>query len=86
MSMSCDVVEARVLEHGRFWVRFADGLEGTVRMQPSAFRGVFQQLADPAFFQKLYVNGYFVTWPGELDLAPDAMHTQIQASGEWVLS
>ncbi len=86
MSMYWDVIEARVLEHGRFWVKFADGLEGTVRMQPSSFRGVFQRLADPALFQQLYVNHYFVTWPGELDLAPDAMHEQIKESGEWVLS
>lgn len=26
-----------------------------------------------------------VTWPGELDLAPDAMHRHIKESGEWVL-
>jgi hypothetical protein len=26
-----------------------------------------------------------VTWPGELDLAPDAMHAAILAHGEWLL-
>jgi hypothetical protein len=26
-----------------------------------------------------------VTWPGELDLAPDAMHLAIKDGGEWVL-
>ena len=26
-----------------------------------------------------------VTWPGELDLAPDAMHEAIQQHGEWIL-
>jgi hypothetical protein len=31
------------------------------------------------------VNGYFVTWPGELDLAPDAMHEAIKQQGEWIL-
>ena len=80
------MIEARVLEHGRFWVKFSDGLEGTVKMQPSAFRGVFQSLADPVFFKQLYINDYFVTWPGELDLAPDAMHSHIQDFGEWVIS
>jgi hypothetical protein len=26
-----------------------------------------------------------VTWPGDLDLAPDAMYEQIKATGEWNL-
>ena len=83
--MYWDVVEARVLEPGRFSVKFADGLGGTVRFAPTAYRGVFSKLRDPAVFNQLYVNDYFVTWPGELDLAPDAMHSHIQDSGEWVL-
>jgi len=27
-----------------------------------------------------------VTWPGELDLAPDAMHAAIRRTGVWVLT
>jgi hypothetical protein len=83
--MDWDVVEARVLEPGCFQVKFADGLEGTVRFAPSAYKGVFAKLRDPQAFNQLYVNGYFVTWPGELDLAPDAMHYHIKTSGEWLL-
>jgi hypothetical protein len=26
-----------------------------------------------------------VTWPGDIDLAPDAMYREIKRSGEWVL-
>lgn len=70
--MDWDVLEARVLEHGSFHVRFADGLEGVVRFSPSAYRGVFERLRDPDLFNRLCVKEYFVTWPGELDLAPDA--------------
>jgi hypothetical protein len=76
--MQWDVVEARVVEHGCIWVKFSDGLEGEVRFAPSAYRGVFARLRDPAEFNKAYVDGYFVTWPGELDLAPDAMYQQIK--------
>ncbi len=83
--MDWEVVKAQVLEHGRFHVKFADGLEGTVRFAPTAYRGVLAKLRDPEMFKQLYVNGYFVTWPGELDLAPDAMHHFIKASGEWLL-
>ncbi len=85
MVMKWDVVEARVIEHGRIHVKFADGLEGTVRFESSAYRGVFEKLRTPSEFNKLTVNGYFITWPGELDLSPDAMHQSIQKSGEWIL-
>ncbi len=26
-----------------------------------------------------------VTWPGEIDLAPDAMYLEIEAAGIWML-
>jgi hypothetical protein len=84
--MDWDVKEARVVEHGCIYVKFANGLEGKVRFQPTAFRGVFEKLRDPQEFNKLTVNQYFVTWPGELDLAPDAMHAQIKETGECVIS
>lgn len=83
--MKWDVVEARVLEPGCFKVKFADGLEGKVRFAPTAYRGVFERLRAPDEFAKLYVNAYFVTWPGELDLAPDAMYDHIKETGEWLV-
>lgn len=84
-SMNTDIADARVLAPGQFQVRFADGLVGTVRFAPTAYRGVFARLRDPQDFSQLYVNGYFVTWPGELDLCPVAMYQGIRESGEWVL-
>jgi hypothetical protein len=83
--VNLDVVAARVLEPGGFWVKFADGLEGTVHFWSTAYRGVFAKLRDPEMFNQLYVNDYFVTWLGDLDLAPDAMYRHIKESGEWVL-
>jgi hypothetical protein len=26
-----------------------------------------------------------VTWPGEIDLAPDAMYAEIKQGGHWIL-
>ena len=83
--MDWDVLETRILEHGCFHVRFADGIEGVVRFTPSAYRGVFERLRDHEFFNRLSVKDYFVTWPGELDLAPDALYEHIKHSGECVL-
>jgi hypothetical protein len=47
--------------------------------------GVFASLRDPAVFDQVFVESGVVTWPGEIDLAPDAMHQEIKKSGEWLL-
>lgn len=43
--MSPAIVEATVLEPGRFRVKFADGVEGSVRFAPSAYRGGVCEIA-----------------------------------------
>lgn len=40
--------------------------------------GVFEQLRDEKRFAEVYVRDGAVTWPGELDLAPDAMYDRIR--------
>ena len=32
-----------------------------------------------------HIDGGAVVWPGDLDLAPDAMYQAIKSQGEWVL-
>lgn len=84
--MYWDVISATIVKHLEFTVTFADGLSGRVRMLPSHLYGVFEKLKDPAFFNKLQVTNGFVSWPGEIDLAPDAMYEAIRRDGEWLLS
>lgn len=83
--MNWDVTEARVQSDNQVWVRFRDGQEGVVQFLPSAFRGVFEHLREPSAFRQAQVVGGVLTWPGELDLAPDAMHEAIASGGIWVL-
>ncbi len=82
------VVEAQPLADFRLRVRFVDGLEGTVDMGAlihSSTAGLFSQLADPSRFAQAFVAHGAVTWPGEIDLAPDAMYAEIKRLGSWVL-
>lgn len=83
--MNPDVVEVRVNAPLSYFVRFADGVCGTVRLAESHPTGVFAALADPAVLQQVQIVDVFVTWPGEIDLAPDAMDAAIRARGEWRL-
>ena len=85
MSAYWDINEVKVIEDYAIWVRFNDGLEGIVRFLPGFFRGVFTHLIDPARFREVTVFDGAVTWPGHLDLAPDAMYDGIKShGGEWV--
>ena len=69
------------------FVRFNDGVSGTVRFEQSHLRGVFEILKDPIYFAQVGIAHGAVSWPNEMpDLAPDAMHDEIAANGEWILN
>ena len=78
------ITKARVLDDHAIQVRFTDGLEGVVRFSPDFFQGVFSHLCDPVKFRELAVVDGAVTWPGGLDLAPDAMYQEIKLHGEQI--
>lgn len=80
------VVSVDALEGFRLKVRFVDGLEGLVHMKDlirSNRAGVFASLRDPAVFAQVHLAMGAVTWPGGIDVAPDAMHDEIERHGEW---
>ena len=82
------LTEVEALPGYRLRVAFADGLTGTVNMSRlvhSPRAGVFAALADPSLFEQVKLEYGAVAWPGELDLAPDAMYAEIQKHKEWAL-
>jgi hypothetical protein len=82
------VIEVHTLTGYRLVVRFVDGTTGEVdlsRLVMSDSAGVFAQLRDPALFAQAHVEYGAVVWPGEIDLAPDAMYDEIKKQGRWVL-
>ena len=83
--MKWNVVSVQPISPLVLAVRFEDGLEGTVRFETSHLSGVFAALKAPDVFLQARVEEGAVTWPGEIDLAPDAMYREIKRSGEWVL-
>jgi len=80
--------EVTALPRCQLRVRFIDGLEGLIDMSRLIFSneaGVFACLRDPALFEQVHVELGVATWPGEIDLAPDAMYEEIRLHGKWVL-
>jgi hypothetical protein len=83
--MNYDVVEAYTSEYLSINVTFRDGLTGKVKFLQSHLDGVFESLKNPDIFQKVSCKHGFVEWPGEIDLAPDAMYNEIKKNGIWEL-
>jgi hypothetical protein len=75
--MHWDVVEVKPEPSYCLFVRFKDGLTGRVRLRPEGLTGVLAPLLDVRFFEQVLIDHGAVAWPGEIDLAPDAMYTQI---------
>lgn len=83
-----DVASVKPLPGFRLHVLFHDGVEGEVDLSgkvraPTA--GVFASLADPQIFAQVGVQFGAVWWPGNIDLAPDAIHAALKAHGVWRL-
>jgi hypothetical protein len=71
-------VQARPLEGYRLWLTFADGVEGEVDLSDLAGRGVFQAWSNPEIFRAVEVDkSGALTWPGEIDLCPDALYLRL---------
>jgi hypothetical protein len=82
------VTEVVALPGYQLQVRFQDGSEGVVdlsRLIHSDEAGVFASLCNMTVFAQVYLELGVVTWPGGIDLAPDAMHREINQHGKWVL-
>jgi hypothetical protein len=75
--MHWDVVEVKPEPHYWLFVRFKDGVAGRLQLRPEELTGALAPLRDEYFFGQVFIDCGAVAWPGEIDLAPDAMYAQI---------
>jgi hypothetical protein len=82
------VTKVKPLEDYKLEVEFIDGTHGFVEMEHrvmSPEAGVFAKLMDITTFNQVHLEYGAVTWPNEIDLAPDAMYDEIKSNGIWIL-
>lgn len=64
------------------WLRFSDGVEGTVNVAGLLVGPVFEPLRDSAFFARVQPDHPFgVAWPNGADIAPEALYENLNATG-----
>jgi len=75
--MYWDVVEVKPEPDYCLFVRFEDGLSGRVQLRQEDFPGALTPLPDAGFFEQVFIDSGAVAWPGNIDLAPDAMYEDV---------
>jgi hypothetical protein len=68
------VTQVRCLDAYRLALRFSDGSEGVADLEGELVRPRLAPLRDLAVFAQAQVAEHTVSWPGELDLAPERLY------------
>jgi hypothetical protein len=84
------IVRFKVTSNYKIEVSFADGTIGVADLAPRLSQGHlgdgFDALCDETLFAKVYLEHGALTWPGGIDLAPDAMYQRIRETGTSTLA
>jgi len=78
-----DVVAVRPLDGYRLHLSFEDGVAGVIDLATHLrFRGVFEPLRDPKYFQQARVDPELgtVVWTNGADLDPDVLYSVVSGS------
>ena len=84
------IVRFKVLSNYKIEVEFSDGTRGIADLAPRLSQGVlgdgFDPLCDDQMFSQAFLEHGALSWPGGIDLAPDAMYQRIRSGGISVLA
>lgn len=70
-----DVREVRPLDGFKAHFVFSDGTERDIDLDQYIHGGVFEPIRnDPELFRNMFVENGTITWPGEVDIAPDTLY------------
>lgn len=73
-----DITQVEVIDEYRLRLTFEDGTVGDVDFTGRQWRGVFEPLADPAYFARVEVDAESgtIAWPDGPDMAPEPLYTE----------
>ena len=72
------ITDAKTVDRFHVFLRFDDGVSGTVDLSCFAGRGVFRAWERAGVFEQLSISpAGALQWPGDLDLCPDSLYLQV---------
>lgn len=76
--MYWDVKIVKPLPNFQIYVEIEDGRKGIFDMNPYLHLGVFQELQNINYFNRVGILFGAVTWPHEQDIAPETLLAEMQ--------
>ena len=73
-----EVVSVEPLEGYRLRVKLSNGRKGIFDASKFVGSGVFRELKDPKYFNRVYVDYGTVVWPNEQDIDPELIEMELQ--------
>ncbi|WP_448601334.1 DUF2442 domain-containing protein [Thermoflexus hugenholtzii] len=62
----------------RLWIRYSDGVAGTLDLSDVVGKGVFAAWENEQEFEKVHIgSGGEISWGEEIEMCPDALHLRI---------
>ena len=73
------ITEVKPLEDYQVWIKFSDGVDGTVDLSDLAGKGGFSVWKDKKVFESIVVDSvsHTMVWQGEIGLCPDTLYAKI---------
>jgi len=71
-----EVSEVKTIQEYELLLRFNNGEERRFDMRPYLHYPVFKRLENRGYFSLARVNYGTVTWPGEIDIAPETLYEE----------
>jgi hypothetical protein len=78
--MFVDITEVKTLPDLKLWLKFADGISGTVDLKDQLrFDGIFAPLKNPDEFAKVHVDPEWggICWPNGADLDTEVLYSLV---------
>jgi hypothetical protein len=73
------VTAVEPLEDYKLRVTLSNGRKGIFDVSRFIGEGVFQELKDPRYFKRVYVDYDTVVWPHEQDIDPELIEMELQS-------
>ncbi len=71
-------IAVKALPGCRLWIRYSDGVEGTLDLSDLVGKGVFAAWEDEQEFEKVHIgSGREISWGEEIEMRPDALYLWI---------
>ncbi len=76
--MFIHITDVEYLNDYRLRLRFSDGVEGVVDLQPELYGEVFEPLLDRQLFRQVFLTSRTIEWPNGADFAPEFLLSLVQ--------